>query len=282
MNPKVKVATLSVVSNTLLIILKVIVGVLSGSVSIISEAIHSAMDLFASFVAYFSVKFSDIPPDPKHPYGHGKYENISGVAEAILILIAAAWIIVEAVKKLAGEPFELEMIWVATAVMVVSAVVNSIVSHRLYQVARRTKSIALEADALHLKADVYTSLGVGAGLVLIKLTGIKWLDPVVAIIVAFLIIHESFELLKKAFSPLIDSAWSGDEIKVLEKRLHGMKINYHALKTRAAGNYRFIDIHVEIPENVSVGDAHRYCNEIEEELSRSYENLTINIHIEPE
>jgi cation diffusion facilitator family transporter len=281
MNAKVKVATLSVASNTLLIILKVVVGVLSGSVSIISEAIHSAMDLFASFVAYFSVKFSDIPADPKHPYGHGKYENISGVVEAILILVAAAWIIVEAIKKLAGEPFELEMIWIGAAVMIISAIVNSVVSHRLYKVARNTKSIALEADALHLKADVYTSLGVGAGLVLIKLTGIKWLDPVVAIIVAFLIIHESFELLKKAFSPLIDSAWSVDEIKALEKKLSGIKVKYHALKTRAAGNYRFIDIHVEIPENVSVGDAHRYCNMIEEKLSKSYENLTVNIHVEP-
>ena len=281
MNAKVKVASLSVASNTLLIILKVVVGVLSGSVSIISEAIHSAMDLFASFVAYFSVKFSDIPPDPKHPYGHGKYENISGVVEAILILAAAAWIIVEAVRKLAGEPFELELIWLGTVVMLISAIVNSIVSYRLYKVARRTKSIALEADALHLKADVYTSLGVGAGLVLIILTGIKWFDPVVAIMVALLIIHESFALLKKAFSPLIDSAWGVDEIKVLEKKLQRLKVNYHGLKTRAAGNYRFIDIHVEIPEDVSVGDAHRYCDMIEGELSKSYENLTLNIHVEP-
>ncbi len=282
MNPKTKVARLSIASNTFLIIMKLVVGIISGSVSIISEAIHSSMDLLAALIAYFSVKVSDNPPDVRHPYGHGKVENISGVIEAILIFFAAALIIIEAVKKLAGKPYELEIIWIGALVMFASAVINSIVSHKLYKIARQTKSIALEADALHLKTDVYTSLGVAVGLVLIFITGIKWLDPIVAICVAILILYESYSLLKKAFSPLLDTAWSEDEIKVLEGKLSQMKVNYHDLRTRIAGNYRFVDMHVIISENVSVGDAHKFCDMIEKELSKNYENLSVTTHVEPD
>jgi cation diffusion facilitator family transporter len=281
MNQKVKVARLSIASNTLLIILKLIVGLLSGSVSIISEAIHSSMDLVAAIIAYFSVKVSDTPPDSKHQYGHGKFENVSGVIEAILIFVAAGWIIIEAVKKLLGKPFELEIIWIGAIVMFISAVINLLVSRKLYKIARETKSIALEADALHLKTDVYTSLGVAIGLALILITGIKWLDPVIALLVACLIIYESFVLLKKAFFPLLDSSWNDDDIKILRNKLDEMKVNYHDLRTRTAGNYRFIDLHIVIPENESVANAHKYCDMIEEELSKSFENLSVTTHVEP-
>jgi cation diffusion facilitator family transporter len=281
MNAKVRTASLSILSNTLLIIMKVVVGILSGSVSIISEAIHSSMDLVAALIAFFSVKVSDNPPDSKHPYGHGKVENISGVIEAVLIFVAAAMIIVEAVKKLLGTEIVLDKLWIGSLVMAVSAVINILVSRRLYKVARETKSVALEADALHLKTDVYTSAGVAVGLALIMITGIKWLDPVVAILVALFIIKESYDLLKRAFWPLLDSAWDPDEVNDLEKKLNDMGVNYHSLRTRKAGNYRFIDIHVEIPENESVGRAHKYCDDIEEELMASFENLNVTIHIEP-
>jgi cation diffusion facilitator family transporter len=281
MNAKVKTARLSILSNTLLIIMKVVVGILSGSVSIISEAIHSSMDLVAALIAFFSVKVSDNPPDSKHPYGHGKVENISGVVEAILIFAAAAMIIVEAIKKLLGEDIVLEKLWIGSVVMAISAVVNIFVSRRLYKVARETKSVALEADALHLKTDVYTSAGVAVGLVLILLTDIKWLDPVVAILVALFIIKESWELLRRAFWPLLDSSWATDEVDELEKKLNEMGVNYHSLRTRKAGNYRFIDIHIEISEDESVGKAHRYCDQIEAELMDSFENLNVTIHVEP-
>jgi cation diffusion facilitator family transporter len=281
MNTKVKTARLSIISNTLLIIMKVAVGIISGSVSIISEAIHSSMDLVAALIAYFSVSVSDNPPDSKHPYGHGKVENISGVIEAILILAAAALIIIEAVKKLLGEEIVLEKLWIGSVVMGISAVVNIIVSRRLYKVARETRSVALEADALHLKTDVYTSAGVAVGLLLILITDIKWLDPVVAILVALFIIRESFERLRRAFWPLLDSSWGEDEIVELETKLNHMGVNYHELRTRKAGNYRFIDIHVEVPGGESVGNAHKYCDMIEDELTTTFENLNVTIHIEP-
>jgi cation diffusion facilitator family transporter len=281
MNAKTNIARLSVFSNTVLIIMKLIVGIISGSVSIISEAIHSSMDLIAALIAFFAVRVSDNPPDSKHPYGHGKVENISGVIEGILILVAAVMIIVEAIKKLLGEPFELESIWIGSLVMLVSAVINTIVSRRLYKVARLSNSVALEADALHLKTDVYTSLGVAIGLGLIMLTGIKWFDPVVAILVAFFIIKESYNLISRAFSPLLDTAWDDTEIKDLERRLNNMEVTYHDLRTRIAGNYKFIDIHIEIPESESVGNAHNYCDKIEDALKSAYSNLTVTIHVEP-
>jgi cation diffusion facilitator family transporter len=281
MNAKVKIARLSIASNTLLITMKLTIGIISGSVSIISEAIHSSMDLLAAIIAFFSVSVSDNPPDSRHPYGHGKVENISGVIEALLIFVAAIWIIIEAVRKLVGEEIILESIWIGSVVMAISAIINIIVSRKLYKVARETKSVALEADALHLKTDVYTSAGVAIGLMLILITDIKWLDPVIAILVALFIIRESYILLRKAFTPLLDTAWSEDEIEDLERKLNSMEVNYHELRTRVAGNYRFIDIHVEIPENDSVGLAHKYCDMIENELMASFENLSVTIHIEP-
>lgn len=281
MNAKVRVARLSILSNTLLIAMKLAAGIISGSVSIISEAIHSSMDLVAAVIAFFSVKVSDNPPDYRHPYGHGKIENISGVIEALLIFIAAIWIIVEAVKNLLGEAVVLDSIAIGSVVMLVSAIVNTIVSRKLYKVARQTNSVALEADALHLKTDVYTSLGVAAGLGLIMLTGIQWLDPVVAIFVAMFIIWESYQLLRKAFVPLLDTSWGDEEILELKEKLTDLKVKYHDLRTRVAGNYRFLDIHIEIPKEESVGNAHLYCDRIEEELSSHYDNLTVNIHVEP-
>jgi cation diffusion facilitator family transporter len=281
MKAKVSIARLSIVSNTLLILLKMAVGFISGSVSIISEAIHSSMDLVAAIIAFLSVRVSDNPPDSRHPYGHGKIENISGVIEALLIFIAAIWIIVEAVKKLAGEKIEIDSIALGSIVMLISAIVNTIVSRKLYKVARATNSVALEADALHLKTDVYTSLGVSAGLGLILITGINWLDPIIAILVALFIIKESYNLLKRAFTPLLDTAWSEDEIGELEVKLNNLEVNYHDLRTRVAGNYRFIDIHIQIPEDVSVGKAHKYCDKIENELTNVYDNLTVTIHVEP-
>jgi cation diffusion facilitator family transporter len=261
--------------------MKLIAGMLSGSVSIISEAIHSSMDLIAALIAFFSVRVSDNPPDSRHPYGHGKFENISGVIEALLIFVAAGWIIYEAVKKLSVGTTELESLGLGSIVMFISAVVNFLVSRRLYKVAHETNSVALEADALHLKTDVYTSLGVAAGLALILITDIKWLDPLVAILVAMFIINESYNLLKRAFNPLLDEAWNEEEVQELENRLNTMNVSYHELRTRIAGNYRFIDFHVEIPQDISVGNAHKYCDEVEDELKSIYNNLNVTIHVEP-
>jgi cation diffusion facilitator family transporter len=280
MSLKVKVARLSIFSNSLLIILKVITGVLSGSVSIISEAIHSGIDLLAAIIAFFAVKISDKPADENHPYGHGKFENISAVIEAVLIFVAAGWIIYEAIEKVL-DPKPIESIGIGSLVMFIAAFVNLLVSRKLYKVAKATDSVALEADALHLKTDVYTSLGVALGLLLIWVT--KWhiLDPFIAILVALIILKESFSLLLNAFAPLLDASLTEDEIKIIQQTISSRNIPYHNLKTRKAGPYRFADVHIEMHEGTDLKTVHDICDEIEEEVKGKIKNIDLNIHVEP-
>jgi len=282
MNKKVSVARLSVVSNTTLIVVKVIAGILSGSVSIISEAIHSLMDLLASVVAFFSVRISDTPADKNHPYGHGKFENISGVVEALLIFIAAFWIIYEAVKKIV-RPETVEKIEIGLVVMIIAAVVNTIISRKLYHVARETGSVALEADALHLKTDVYTSAGVAAGLFLLWITDFHLIDPIIAIFVALLILRESFELFNRAYSPLLDSALPAKEVEQIAAIIRSHctdRMSFHNLRSRKAGNFRYIDFHLNLDPSLTVGEAHTICDQIEEDIKQVIPQTEVTIHVE--
>jgi len=282
-NKKVRTARLSIISNTFLIIMKTVVGILSGSVSIISEAIHSTMDLLAAIIAFFSVRISDRKPDEKHPYGHGKFENISGVIEALLIFVAAIWIMYEAVNKILHQE-EIDNLGWGFIVMFVSALINIIISRRLYKVAKETDSIALEADALHLKVDVYTSFGVAIGLLLIMVTGYRILDPIVAILVAILILRESFILLKTAYSPLLDVKLPDDEIAIIKQAIESKKmgcVSFHQLRTRKAGHLRYVDLHLEVPASLSVKESHDICDSIEKEIETKLKNVEVNIHVEP-
>mgnify|MGYP001255403487 FL=1 len=277
---KTRTARLSVISNSLLIIMKLVVGLLTRSVSIISEAIHSSMDLIAAVIAFSAVKISGTPADERHPFGHGKIENVSGVIEAVLIFVAAGWIIFEAVKKLL-HPEEPGVLGLGILVMAVSAVINAFVSRRLYKVARLTDSVALEADALHLKTDVITSAGVAIGLALMWLTGWYILDPVIAILVAMLIIYESWMLLRKAFFPLLDTALSEEELTKLREILEQMDVSYHDLRTRAAGHQRFVEFHLDVPPQETIETIHRQCDIIEERIGREFRDVRVVIHPEP-
>jgi len=284
---KSKTALLSIGSNTMLIILKILAGVLSGSVSIISEAIHSSMDLMASLVAFMAVRTSSKPADREHPYGHGKIENISGIVEGLLIFIAAGLIIFEAVKKI-FEPAEIEAAGIAIAVMLIAAVTNYFVSKILYKVAQEEDSMALEADALHLKTDIYTSLGVGIGIVLIQLTGFIWLDSIVAILVALLIVKEAWELCRNALEFLMDRRLSDDEeqeiINVIEKvkiECAGEIIDYHKLKTRKSGNIRHIDFHITVDPGLTVTEAHDIVGCLKKQLCEQLKKTRVNVHIDP-
>lgn len=282
MNAKIKIARLSVLSNTTLIIIKLIVGIFTGSVSILSEAIHSTMDLVAAIIAFFSVRISDKPADAHHPYGHGKIENISGVIEALLIFSASVWIIVEALKKIIN-PEHMESLGIGFIVMFVSAGINFIVSKKLYKVAKEEDSIALEADALHLKADVYTSLGVGFGLLLIWITKLNFLDPIVAILVAIFILKEAYHLLKTAFNPLLDVSLSEEEISIITNAISkhsSVYCDFHDLKTRKSGSTKYIDLHLVFPEDMSIKSAHDICDIIEDELESLLKSTDVMIHLE--
>jgi len=282
MNKKVSVARLSIFSNTFLIILKIIVGLLSGSVSIISEAIHSFMDLLASVIAFFSVRISDTPADEIHPYGHGKFENISGVVEALLIFVAAFWIIFEAVKRII-HPAEVGKIGFGLAVMIISAIINIFVSRRLYHVAKETDSVALEADALHLKTDVYTSFGVATGLLLMGISGIHLVDPIIAILVAMLILKESFDLFSKSYAPLLDQSLPASDIAHIMTiiRQHCTpEMSFHNLRSRKAGNYKYIDFHLNLDPDKTVREAHKICDQIEEDIKKAFDHTEVTIHVE--
>lgn len=280
---RIKIAFLSVLSNTTLIFLKIIAGVLSGSVSIISEAIHSGMDLIASIVALLSVKHSVRPADRNHPFGHGKIENISGLFEGVLIFIAAGLIIKEAVKKI-FTPVEIEQSYIAIGVMIISALVNFFVSKELYKVAKEEDSMALEADALHLKTDIYTSIGVAIGILLIQITGILMLDSIVAILVAVLIIKEAWELSKNAFENLIDVRLSEDEeleIKSIIKSHDNEFIDYHKLKTRKSGNIKHIDFHITVNPNCTVKEGHDIITRLKKDMNERLNNTRVTIHLDP-
>ena len=284
---KEKTARLSVLSNSGLVLMKFVVGFAIGSVSIISEAIHSSMDLIAAVIAFFSVRKSAEPPDAHHEFGHGKFEDISGLVEALLIFIAAILIIWESLQKLLGEPSELftpELLIFGIAVMGISALVNWFVSWRLMNVARISESIALESDAWHLRTDVYTSLGVFFGLILIRLTGITIFDPLFALGVAIVIMKAAYDLTKRSLSDLIDhSIPPGDEQRIREIICdHSSSYaGFHDLKTRRSGPEIFIEFHLVVPGTVSVLQSHDLSDHLESDLRVEFPRANVTIHTEP-
>jgi cation diffusion facilitator family transporter len=280
---KTSIARLSVLSNLTLVILKLTVGLMIGSVSVISEAIHSGIDLIAAIIAYFSVRQSSQPPDAEHAFGHGKIENVSGAVEAVLIFLAAGLIIREAYQKLL-HGVEIEDVSLGIAVMLLSVVVNYFVSEKLLKTAKRTDSIALEADGWHLKTDVLTSLGIFGGLVAIKLTGIAILDPILAILVALFILKAAFELTIKSVKDLLDMKLpkeEEDEIRRIISGYSGRFVEFHELRTRKSGSDRFIDLHLVVHKKMSVEEAHDLSDRIEADIVQRFPRASVIIHIEP-
>jgi cation diffusion facilitator family transporter len=281
---KSRAALLSIASNTILIILKLIVGIMMQSVSVISEAVHSGLDLIAAIIAWFSIRESGKPADDEHRFGHGKIENVAGTIEALLIFGAAFYIIWEAIHKLRAGTMEIESLGWGAAVMAVSAIANYLVSRHLLNVAIKTDSVALEADALHLRTDVYTSVGVLGGLIAIKLTGIAMLDPIVAIVVAFMIIKAAWDLTKTAFFHVLDVKLPDDEEALIHdvmERYKGRFIEYHKLRTRKSGHIRHIDMHLVVPKQMTVEQGHNLSHEITAEIEKRLPHCLILVHIEP-
>lgn len=279
---KCTAARLSVVSNGLLVALKFLVGVATGSVSILAEALHSGLDLLAALIAWFSVRVSDRPPDEKHPYGHGKLENISGTVEAALILLTAGWIAAEAWERL-WHPQPVRASALGLAVMAVSAGVNVLVSRRLFRVARAENSIALEADAHHLSIDVYTSVGVLVGLLLIQLTGWHRLDGVVAMLLALAIARIAWELTHRAAQPLLDTRLPAAEEAAIVAAIQAdpRVLDCHSVRSRSAGGHAFLDAHVTVPRGTTLEEADRLEEELRAHLQSINPRLDVMLHVEP-
>jgi len=287
---KRNVALLSVASNSLLVLFKLIIGLAIGSVSVISEAIHSGVDLVAAVIAFFAVKTSGKPADDRHTFGHGKFENLSGTIEALLIFVAAGWIIYEAIVKL-YNPQPIEQIGLGILIMTVSSIFNLIVSQRLFKIGKESDSLALLADGWHLRTDVYTSAGVAIGLILYYSSkylfpqyNFYWIDPFVAILVALLILKAAYQLTMQSTGGLLDEKLPKEEEKAILDIIHSKEpriLSYHNFKTRKAGSERFIEFHLIVDALMSVKDAHDICDEITYEIKNNLKRSVVMIHTEP-
>ena len=287
---KTSVALLSVVSNSILVILKLVTGLLTGSVSVLSEAVHSSMDLIASVIAFFAVRISARRPDAEHPFGHGKVEDISALAEALLIVIAAVWIVVEAISKIIS-PQPLETLDWGIAVMLLSVVANIIVSHLLFKVGKKADSPALIADAWHLRTDVWTSAGVLAGLSIIWVgarlwpeVNLSWIDPVAAMMVAMLILRASITLTMGAIKDLIDTSPPAHELYWLSGYLESWYPtvrSIHRIRTRKSGAARFIDLHIVVDPAMTVSDSHAITEKMTSAVREKLSGADLTVHIEP-
>ena len=278
---KQRAAGLSVVSNTALVVGKLVVGMLTGSVAVVSEAVHSAMDLLASIIALAAVSLSGKPPDHDHSHGHGKIEDLSGAVEALLIFGAVVFIGYEAITKMVSET-RVEQIHLGIIVMGVSSAINVAVSWHLQRVGRRTDSVALLADAAHLRTDVYTSLGVLVGLVLVHFTGVQIIDPVAALVVSLLISLEAWKITQRSVGDLLDRSLPADELQQVQRVIERAGLKFHSLRSRKSGPTRSIDLHLDVSPKATAEQVHQLCDSVERKIQQALPRTEVLIHPEPD
>jgi cation diffusion facilitator family transporter len=280
-----RAAALSIASNSALILLKIVAGAVTGSVAIITEAIHSGIDLIASLVAYFSVRQAETPADAEHRYGHEKFENVAAGVEGMLILVGSGVIVYTAVNHLVNET-EIESIGFGIAVVGFATVVNLIVSRYLYRRAADTDSAALAGDAAHLRTDAMTSLGVLVGLALVQITGATWIDPVVALLIAVAIVYTGLKVVAGSWRVLVDESLPDDETAAIREAIEAFGprgvAGYHELRTRRAGPRRYVDVHLQFRSGTTLEDAHAIAHELQDTIRDRLRGADVLIHLEPE
>jgi len=281
---KARAARLSVASNGSLIVLKIVAGAATGSVAILTEAVHSSIDLLASVVAFFSVRKADEPADETHMYGHEKVENLASALEGVLILLGAAVIVFESVRRLIN-PHKIDSLGFGIVAVAVSMVVNVGVSTYLSRQAKLTESPALEGDAAHLRTDAFTSLGVLVALALVGLTGEKRVDPITAMVVAGAIVWSGVRIVSRSSRVLVDEALPEDELEriaaAIERYGAAEVIGFHKLRARRAGSRRHIDLHVQFRPGTTLERAHALSHELQHEIERQVKGADVLIHLEP-
>lgn len=276
-------AKLSIVVVTGLIVLKVTVAAVTGSLSVLAQAVDSFLDLFAVVLTLFAVSIATKPADEEHPFGHGKVENISAIVQALLIFAAGGWIIYSAVRRMI-DGVSLELTEAGIGAMVVSIIASILLSRHLLKVSRAVDSVALEANAHNIAADVYSAAAVLVGLLVIRFTGLSILDPIIALLVALFILKVAYDVLRRSFGGLIDVRLSEPEeniIKAAFMERAGEMVGFHELRTRKAGRQRYIDLHLVMPKNASVEESHRLCDELEQDIKGRLPHTSVIIHVEP-
>ena len=275
----------SISSNTLLLVVKLAAGVLTGSVSILSEAVHSATDLVASIVAFAAVRRSASPPDESHNYGHGRFENLAGIFEGVILLGVGGWVIFGAVDGIVNGA-ELELLGLGIGVMALSAVVNLFVSSWLLRVARETDSRALEAEGYNLRTDVWGAAGVALGLAAALATGWTVLDPIIAGLIGLAILWTAFRLISGSTRVLLDESLPEEELTLIERVIEHEIENeeavrgFHKLRARKSGPQRHVDFHLQLSARTTLGEAHKISDALEERIGHNLANTDVLIHLE--
>jgi cation diffusion facilitator family transporter len=285
MDKKSRTVVFSISSNALLLTVKLVAGVLTGSASVLSEAVHSATDLVASVVAFVAVRRSESPPDEDHNYGHGRFENLAGVFEGVILLGVGGGVVYGAVDSILNGA-ELEFLGLGIGVMALSAVVNLFVSRWLLRVARETDSRALEAEGYNLRTDVWGAAGVALGLIGALATGWTVLDPIIAALIGVAILWTAFRLVSGSTRVLLDESLPEEEVGIVEgvigrevksdPRIRG----YHKLRARKSGPQRHIDFHLQLRAETTLGEAHKISDALEERIRRNLPNSDVLIHLE--
>ena len=276
-------AKLAIIVVIGLILLKVAVGAITGSLSILAQAVDSFLDLFAVAITFLAIRIATKPADKEHPFGHGKSENIAAIAQAILIFLASGSIIYSAVRRMqAGATLELTEAGIG--VMLVSIIASIFLSRHLLKVSRATDSLALQANAHNIAADVYSAAAVLVGLLVVRFTGLSIIDPILALLVALFILKVAYDVLKNSFGGLVDVKLPEAEennIKLAITEHIGEVVDFHALRTRKAGSQRYIDLHLVMPKNTSVEEAHQMCDHLEQDIRNRLPHADVTIHVEP-
>jgi cation diffusion facilitator family transporter len=278
-------AGVSIASNSILIALKLAAAAITGSIAILSEALHSMIDLIASVIAFIAVRRADEPADMDHPYGHEKMESVGASIEGMLILVGAGVIVYEAVHRLVAGS-EVTSLGVGMAVIGFSIVVDLIVAAFLRRQAREHSSPALAGDAAHLGTDALTSAGVLIGLALVEITGASAIDSAVAIAVAVAIVYAGIKLIRRASGALVDESPPPDEMDRIEAAIRRARppemVGYHKLRARNAGRRRYIDMHVQFRTGTSLEQAHSLAHALRDAIELELGDAEVLIHAEPE
>jgi len=280
---KKSVALGSVIAAVFITGFKLVIGILTGSLGILSEALHSGLDMVAAVITYFSVKVSDKPADKEHNYGHGKIENLSALIETILLLVTCVWIIYEAVHRLTSGKTEIEVSVWSYVVVICSIIIDFTRSRALMRIAKKYNSQALEADALHFSTDIWSSTVVLFGLLAYQFLGWYAADSIAALFVAIIVLYVSYQLGRKAIDVLLDKAPVNTK-KIVHEILDSYPEikKYHGLKARTAGADTFIKFNVHFDPDLSLRQVHEVCDKIEAEIQSRVERSEVYIHAEPD
>ncbi len=281
-NEKKRVAFVSVLAAVFLTGFKLFIGLITGSLGILSEALHSGLDLIAALITFFSVRVSDKPADHDHHYGHGKIENLSAFIETILLLITCIWIIYEALNRLITGETHIEVnVW-SYIVVVSSIIIDFSRSRALSKVAKKFNSQALEADAIHFSTDILSSVVVLSGLICAHF-GFFFADSIAALIVALIVIIISFRLGKRSIAVLLDTApkKTYEKINSVLKNIKEIT-NFHDIKIRTSGADTFIEVNIHVNPELNIQQAHEISHKVEEEILKIIDRCTVHVHTEPE